>query len=242
MVDLTQDPAALATVLHMLSQSDGVKNGEAQLKPFLKQTGCVPSLITQLKSNPNDECRHHAALLLKKRANPLLKNFNPQQVQELKAQFLQLMTAEPNKTVAVALAGVVASVSKTILAKEGNWPELFALLMQLAQDPAETRRTLNFSLLEQLAENVATHLKPHTPTLAQMFVSGCQDASTMVSQAAMSATGRYIKEICDDPAVMQLQCVIMPMLQVRASPCPRTSASACSACSACSDSPPPLAR
>ena len=216
--DLTQDPAALAQVLALLSQPDGVKNGEALLKPFLKQTGCIPSLIHQLKSNPNEECRHHAALLLKKRANPLLKNFTPPQVQELKAQFLQLMTAEPSKTIAVALAGVVASVSKAILTKEGNWPELFALLMQLAQDPTEARRMLNFSLLEQLAENVATHLKPHTPTLAQMFVHGCQDASTLVSAAAMAATGTYIKAISDEAEVMQLQCVILPMLQVRV-PC-----------------------
>lgn len=214
--DLSADPAALAHVLGMLSQNDTevVKQGEGYLKPFLKQPSCILSLINQLRTSSDEGIRHHAALLLKRRANPLLKKFNAAQVQDLKAQYLQLMTNEPQKAVAVALAGVVATVAKSIFTTEGNWPELFALLMQMAQDPNEARRVLNYSLLEQLAENVATHLKPHTNTLAQMFVMGCQDPSSHVSAAAMSATGAYIQALADEPEVMQLSCVLTPMLQV----------------------------
>ena len=216
MGDLSADPAALTQVLSMLSQNDTdvVKKGEQFLKPFLKQSSCIPSLVHQLRTSADEQVRHHAAILLKRRANPLLKKFNQTQVRDLKAQFLQLMTAEPSKSIAVALAGAVASISKSIFTTEGNWPELFALLTQLAQDPVEARRALNYSLLEQLAEAVPSHLKPHTAVLAQMYVMGCQDPSSHVSAAAMAATGAYIKALADEPEVMQLQCVLMPMLQV----------------------------
>lgn len=47
-----------------------------------------------------------------------------------------------------------------------------------------------------------------------MFTVGCQDASTAVSVAAMAATAAYINALSDDPAVMQLKCVLTPMLGV----------------------------
>lgn len=47
-----------------------------------------------------------------------------------------------------------------------------------------------------------------------MFIMGCQDASNKVSVAAMSATAAYINALSDDPAVMLLQCVLTPMLEV----------------------------
>lgn len=49
-----------------------------------------------------------------------------------------------------ALAGVVAAVAKVVFTAEGNWPELFALLTQLAQEPNESLRFLSYSLLEQV--------------------------------------------------------------------------------------------
>ena len=47
-----------------------------------------------------------------------------------------------------------------------------------------------------------------------MFIVGCQDQSTAVSVAAMAATANYINAISDEPEVMQLQCVLTPMLGV----------------------------
>lgn len=47
-----------------------------------------------------------------------------------------------------------------------------------------------------------------------MFVMGCQDASTNVAEAALSATSSLIKELGRDQEVMALQCVINPMLAV----------------------------
>jgi hypothetical protein len=57
-------------------------------------------------------------------------------------------------------------------------------------------------------------LKPHTATLAEMFTTGCLDDATSVSTAAMSATASYINALSDDPEVMQLKCVLTPMLGV----------------------------
>ena len=61
---------------------------------------------------------------------------------------------------------------------------------------------------------MAPQLKPHVATLAQMFVMGCQDSSSHVAEAALSATSALIKELGSVPEVMQLQCVINPMLGV----------------------------
>ena len=47
-----------------------------------------------------------------------------------------------------------------------------------------------------------------------MFIVGCQDQSTSVSVAAMAATAAYINALADQPEVMQLQCVLTPMLGV----------------------------
>jgi hypothetical protein len=157
-VDLAVDPAALTHVLGMLSMNDTkvVSEGEKMLKPFLKQPTCIPSLINQIRTNPDEKIRFHASLLLKKSVGKLLKKFSPAQVQDLKGQFLVIMTSEPTKNIGVALAGVVANVAKNVFASEGNWPELFTLLMQLAQDQKEMMRSLNYSLLEQVRSQIKT--------------------------------------------------------------------------------------
>lgn len=150
--NLGSNPAALSQVLEMLSQpdTDVVRQGEKILKPFLKQSTCVLALINQIRSSTNESIRHHASLLLKKKASTLYNKFTAPQKQELKSQLLLLMISEPSKSIGVALAGVVASIAKCVLATEGNWPELFALLMQLSQDPSDSLRSLNYSLLEQV--------------------------------------------------------------------------------------------
>src|SRR5690349_18698249 len=69
-------------------------------------------------------------------------------------------------------------------------------------------------LFYQLAEQAALALKPHTSTLANMFVMGCQDPVPDVATAAMSATSAFIMELANEPEVMILQVVITPMLHV----------------------------
>lgn len=150
--NLASDPVALARVLTMLSQPDTavVRDGEKILKPFLKLPSCIVALMNQIRTSPEEPIRHHAALLLKKRAASLYGKFNTSQKHDLKAQLLTLMTSEPTKNIGVALAGVVASVAKCVFTAEGQWGDLFALLLKLSQDPVEALRSLNYSLLEQV--------------------------------------------------------------------------------------------
>lgn len=154
--NLASDPAALARTLSMLSQPDTkvVREGEKILKPFLKASSCVLALMNQIRLSPEEPIRHHAALLLKKRTAALYGKFNASQKTDLKGQLLILMTNEPIRSIGTALAGVVASVAKCVFTADNQWPELFALLLKLSQDPVENLRSLNYSLLEQVLRTV----------------------------------------------------------------------------------------
>ena len=136
----------------MLSQPDTavVREGEKILKQFLKASSCIAPLINQIRTNPDEAIRHHAALLLKKRAATLYNKFSASQKLDLRGQLLTLMTNEPIKSIGTALAGVVASVAKGVFSTEHQWPELFILLQQLSLDANENHRSLNYSLLEQV--------------------------------------------------------------------------------------------
>lgn len=150
--NLVTDAAALARTLAMLSQPDTavVRQGEKILKPFLKLSSCIAPLINQIRTSSEEPIRHHAALLLKKKSAALYGKFSAAQKLDLRSQLLNLMISEPSKSIGIALAGVVASMAKCVLAGDNQWPELFALLMQLSQDPNENLRSLNYSLLEQV--------------------------------------------------------------------------------------------
>ena len=47
-----------------------------------------------------------------------------------------------------------------------------------------------------------------------MFVSGCQDQSSHVAAAAMTATAKYISALTQDPIVMEMKPVLTPMITV----------------------------
>lgn len=214
MGDLYNDPAQLSAVLTLLNANDSktIKRGEKLLKPFTKTKNCVIPLLNQLQLSQDVSVRHHAALLLKSKLAKFFKGFNgPQQVQ-LRAQLLAIMLNEPIAVVSTSIAGCVAVVANEILHAKHQWPELFQALVQLAQNPAETMRVLNFRLLEQLSEHAADELKPHTATLAQMFQAGCQDPVSVVCNAALRSVSEFINNIGNEPEVLLLQGVIPPML------------------------------
>ena len=212
------DPAQLSSVLQMLSQPDTqvIRRAEKMLSKWLKDPAAIAALMQQIISSEDVNVRHHAALLLKKKIIVLYGKLNPMLQSELRAGLLNTLLNEPVKVVKTALAGVVARLSKSVLSM-GAWSELFTLLMQLAQDPNEHMRCLCFNLIGQLAEHVPEHLKAHTSTLAQMFIVGCRDQSTAVCVEALSCTANYITSLQEEPEVMQLQGVVLPMLEVMSS-------------------------
>lgn len=147
-----QDPAYLSSVLLALCANDTsvIRKAEKALKPFLKEPNCLPALFQQVQHSQDVSVRHHAALLLKKKLNVLYSKCPAAQKEELKQLILTVIVAEPEKPVRVSLAGAVASLAKGVLSVEGDWPQLFGGLTQLAQDPNEMLRGLSYSLLEQV--------------------------------------------------------------------------------------------
>jgi HEAT repeat protein len=209
------DPAQLTVTLRMLTEpdTDVIRRAEKMLNKWLKDPAAISSLINQITSCADANIRHHAALLLKKKISVLFSKLNNTMQEELKIALLNIVTNEPIKVVQTALAGAVACLSKSVMAK-GAWPEMFNLLMQLAQDPREPMRSLCYNLIGQLAEHVPEHLKPHTNTLSQMFIIGCRDSASAVCVDALASTSSYITALADEPEVMLLQGVLRPMLEV----------------------------
>ena len=156
MTDLYSNPAALSQVLAMLTANDTatIRQAEKILKQFTKQPNCILALLGQVRDSPEATHRHHAALLLKKKIEKHFPSVDASVQNLIKVEIINIMKAEPVKVVSVAIAGSVSTLARSIFSVEGgNWPELFALLMELAQSPIEQLRTLNYSLLEQVRKN-----------------------------------------------------------------------------------------
>lgn len=211
------DPAQLTAVLRMLSQPDTeiIRRGEKILAKWIKDPSAISALLNQITSCEDVSIRQLASLLLKKKITVLFGKLNRSAQEELKTVLLNVLLNEPNKMVTTALAGVVASLSKTVLSTSA-WPELFNLLMTLAQDQREQMRCLCFNIIGQLSEHVVDHLKSHAATLAQMFILGCKDSANSVAVEALASTAAFISALAEQPEVMHLQGVIRPMLDVMA--------------------------
>src|SRR4051812_7304421 len=95
MSDLT-NPNNLLQVLQMLSapETATIKKAEKLLKPFLKQPTSAVHLVNVLGGCPDLACRHHAALLLKKKVGGFYPKYNAQQQAELRGGLIQLLINE----------------------------------------------------------------------------------------------------------------------------------------------------
>jgi hypothetical protein len=146
------NPDNLLQVLRMLSAPDTavIKKAEKLLKPFLKQPTSAVSLVNVLGGCPELACRHHAALLLKKKIGRFYSSYNLQQQQELRGGLIQLLINEQDSNVATGIAGIIGATAKAAFAAKQQWPEVFALLTQLSQDPNERLRILSFKLLTEV--------------------------------------------------------------------------------------------
>lgn len=211
-----EDPKQLEHVLEALgaNNTEIIRQAESILKPFVKSIQCIPALLHQIEYSSNVSVRHMAALILKKRINALYVKCSDIDKNNVKQNLLRLVTMEPAKPVRTAIAGAAASLAKNVFTSEGNWPEVFDLLIHLMQSQEESMRALCFNLLGQLSEHVAEHLKPHTQTIAEMILSGCNDPSHNVAVSALSASTIIIGSISDEPEVMIFQGVLSHLLQV----------------------------
>lgn len=219
MSNLASNPNALAQTLTGLCNPAHIKAAEVEIKKFTKRESCIPALFQYCALGPavSVETRFQAALLLKKNISKFLPKFDAATQGQLKAQILLLMTNETEKTISTALAGSVAKLAKAVMnlsGQAGQWPELFDTLLRLGQDPRESVRALDYSLLSQLAEHVSDKLLPHMQTIAQMLTIGCSDASSVVKKEAMLATSAFLNNMHDRDEVNHLEAVLSPMIDV----------------------------
>lgn len=143
----------LVQVLSMLAVNDTntVKNGEAMLKPFLKQPSCIPALLNLLSSIEDVNIQHHSALLIKRKLKKLYTKFNEHEKFAIKNQLFQLLIRPYAKVVGISIAGSVAVLASCVMKKDKQpLPELFQALTTLSQSPNDTLRSLNYSLLAQV--------------------------------------------------------------------------------------------
>lgn len=136
----------------MLTANDTkvVKNGEKLLKPFTKKPAHAVILIQVLRTCEIESVRHHAALILRKNLNAYYSTYGRKEQNELKAEMLRLLLAEPVSVVATAIAGGVAAIADAVFSSKQTWDELFTLLVSLSQDPQPQLRVLTHKLLNEV--------------------------------------------------------------------------------------------
>ena len=64
------------------------------------------------------------------------------------------------KVVRSAIIGVISSLARNVFSVDGDWPEVFNLLMELLQHSEPAMRELCFNLISQLSEYIADYLIP----------------------------------------------------------------------------------
>ena len=104
------------------------------------------ALVNQITSNQDEACRLHAALLLKKHVSKHYKKFTPEEQTNVRTGLLNLATNDPINAVRTAIAGCISVLAKTVFHQQGNWPEIFTLLMQLAQDSDTSKRAMTYNI------------------------------------------------------------------------------------------------
>ena len=125
---------------------ESIKQAEIALKSFSKDPNCINAFVNQITSNPDEACRLQAALQLKKYISKHYKKFTREQQSTVKVGLLNLATNDPINAVRTAIAGSIAMLAKTVFNQEKNWPEVFSLMMQLAQDPDDSKRAMTYNL------------------------------------------------------------------------------------------------
>jgi len=148
------NPANLSQLLAVLQQNETaqIRQAEKLLKPFAKNAASVGPLIQQIQGNPDQAIRLQASLLLKKGVARHYKKMPPDQQAALRSTLLGMLTTETVGIVRTAIAGVVSALATTVFEIHDNWPEVFGVLTQLAQDPDDSRRSLTYNLLGQVLQ------------------------------------------------------------------------------------------
>jgi importin-4 len=222
------EPQNMGALLAALTQPDTntIRQAEQAMKPLLKDPRCIPALMLILHRDVNNAAvvavatppvRHIAAVVLRKRLTGHYANLDPNYKTMLKAEILQILAHEVERSVRNGMVGVAAAIAKLECTAGGtSWPELFQFLAAAAAHQDPMARELAFSLLSEMTETVYTHLKDQFQPIAGLFqtVFSSPHESPAVQKAAVQALGQLLSFLADDSEVQVFAYLIPAILQV----------------------------
>ncbi len=162
----------METILSQLLEPDNeiIKAATAQLRTAFKQPGVIPELCTVLRQDQRKlfniekhyiisncsgsekvQIRQYAAVLLRKKfskSGSWLK-FSPGDRAQLKAGCLSCLMTEPERSVRLAVAQLVATLARHELRgqKDGGWPELFTFILERLDSQNSQERVMGIMML-----------------------------------------------------------------------------------------------
>ncbi|KAG7364468.1 heat repeat-containing protein [Nitzschia inconspicua] len=222
MTALSPEATTMANLLIVLTQPDteAIRAAERSLKPLLKDPRCVPALVEILKARDNQPppVRHVGGILLRKRLPGHYSKFDESVKSALKAEILNVLASEPERTVRNGLVGVAASLGKLECGAGGtSWPELFQFIAAAGADPQPEARELAFGLLQEMTDTIGSHLKAQFQPIAGLFSKALvPQEDPKVQKAAVKAVGQLLSFLAEDPEVDIFACLIPPILEVAA--------------------------
>eukprot|EP00755_Sulcionema_specki_P013257 Sspe_Gene.53549::Locus_29587_Transcript_1_1_Confidence_1.000_Length_3340::g.53549::m.53549/K20221/IPO4, RANBP4; importin-4 len=196
------DPQQLAHVEAMLGGClSGVKEqrdaGEQAAVQLLKRKECVHLLIGQIQGSQSAGVRQLAAVLLRKKILSHWKRLAPEEKPAIKAQFLQVLGAEPVRLVRLAVAHCIAMLAKAEITA-GTWPELFQFLIQCSKSPEAGHREIVILLLHACSHTIAPQLRGNPGPVTEMFLNGLKDPEPSIRLHTLRAVGTFLDETVEE--------------------------------------------
>ncbi|XP_068697755.1 importin-4-like isoform X2 [Montipora foliosa] len=137
-----------------------IQQATAELREAFKNPAVVSGLVTVLGSSQNPQVRQYAAVLLRRRIVKQWTKLSPE---------VHTMPAVRNSA-----AQVVSVMAKHDL-PANQWPELFLFLQEHVKSQQPLQREMGMFLLSSITESANEQLRPHFPSLFQLFSSTLED-------------------------------------------------------------------
>ncbi|GBG66984.1 hypothetical protein CBR_g74670 [Chara braunii] len=198
---LGQDGAHFDLLVEKLMSPSNEERGQAETifnecKQHPEQL--VTKLVQTLRANGKSELRAMSAVLLRKVITKdevsLWRQMSPNVQSALKAELLQCVQHEQDKTISKKLCSVVAELAVGLL-DEGNWPELLPFMFQCVSSDSDRLKTSALLIFADLAEYNCS-MTQHLSTLHGLFQQ-CLSAATNgeVRIAALRATTNFVQTL-----------------------------------------------
>lgn len=198
----------------MVANNEVIKAAETELKKMLKNPVSSLALLEQVKTSSLPQVRQMAAVVLRKKITTHWSKLNIDQQNQVKKVLLECLVQEQHGLVRNSITNVVSAVARYTV-PSGQWNELLQFLYQSSQSDTPAYRETAMVLFYALTETVGSSLKPHFPTLMNIFTQGLQDPSSPnIRGYSLKAVGGTLQWIDSEEEVKMFQALIPSMLNV----------------------------